>query len=74
VVRAGVRPLAAAVTMAVVVATLGAAFDQVMPMAVALVLQVLVGAGLYIGLVAWSDRAAFDDVLILVRQRRLRAA
>jgi PST family polysaccharide transporter len=71
VVRAGGRPLAAAVTMAIVVATLGALLDQVMPMAVSLVLQVLLGVGIYIGLVAWSDRTAFADVLILARQRRL---
>jgi O-antigen/teichoic acid export membrane protein len=73
VVRAGARPLAAAVAMAIIVALLGAAFDHVMPVAASLGLQVLLGAGIYIGLVAATDRSAFDDALILVRERRLRA-
>lgn len=74
VVRAGALPLAAAVTMAVIVALLGAVLDQVVPVAASLVLQVLVGVAVYVGIVARTDRTAFDDALILVRQRRLRAA
>jgi O-antigen/teichoic acid export membrane protein len=71
-VRAGARPLAAATTMAIVVAVAGQALNQVMPMRASLALQVIVGAALYVGLIAATDRTAFDDVLILVRQRKLR--
>jgi O-antigen/teichoic acid export membrane protein len=72
VVRAGARPLAAAVTMAIVVALAGALFDGFMPVAASLVLQVLLGVGIYVGLIVATDRTAFDDALILVRQRKLR--
>jgi O-antigen/teichoic acid export membrane protein len=73
VVRAGARPLAAAVAMAIIVAFLGSVFDHVMPIAASLALQVILGAGIYVGLIAGTDRTAFADALILVRERRLRA-
>jgi PST family polysaccharide transporter len=73
VVRAGARPLTAAAVMAIIVAVLGTVFDQVMPLAASLALQVVLGGGIYIGLIAATDRTAFDDALVLVRQRRLRA-
>jgi O-antigen/teichoic acid export membrane protein len=74
VLRAGARPLVASVTMAAVVAVVGVLLDEVLPIQVTLVVQVLLGVGLYVGLLARIDRSAFDDALILVRQRRLRAA
>jgi O-antigen/teichoic acid export membrane protein len=73
VVKAGARPLAAAIAMALIVAFLGAACDHVMPLAASLAIQVLAGAAIYIGLITATDRTAFDDTLILVRERRLRA-
>jgi O-antigen/teichoic acid export membrane protein len=73
VIRAGARPLAAAAAMAILVAFLGGVFNQFMPLAASLVLQVIIGAGVYVALVALTDRSAFDDALVLVRQRRLRA-
>jgi O-antigen/teichoic acid export membrane protein len=73
VLRAGARPLAAAAAMAIIVAILGTVFDRVMPLAASLALQVVLGGGIYVALVAGTDRTAFDDALVLVRQRRLRA-
>jgi O-antigen/teichoic acid export membrane protein len=71
--RAAARPLAAGVTMAIIVAVLGAELDRIIPLAAALALQVILGGLIYIALVAATDRTAFDDALVLVRQRRLRA-
>jgi PST family polysaccharide transporter len=73
VIGAGARPFAAATAMAIIVAVLGAVFDQVMPMAASLVLQLLLGVGIYLRLLVVSDRTALRDALILVRQRRPRA-
>ena len=73
VVRAGARPLAAAAAMAIIVAILGAVFNRLMPLAASLALQVVLGVGIYLALVAGTDRTALDDALVLVRQRRLHA-
>jgi PST family polysaccharide transporter len=71
--RAGARPLAASAVMAIIVAGLGVVLDGAIPRPATLALQVIVGGVLYVALVAGADRAAFDDALVLVRQRRLRA-
>ena len=73
VVRAGALPLAAAIAMAIAVAFAGALFNHVMPLAASLALQVLLGIAMYVGVIARIDRTAFDDALILVRQRLRRA-
>ena len=59
--------------MAAAVAGLGVVLDGVIPRGVSLVLQVIVGGIVYVALIAATDRSAFDDALVLVRQRRLRA-
>ena len=59
--------------MAIVVAGAGVALDNLIPRPACLALQVVFGGIIYVALVAAADRAAFDDALVLVRERRLGA-
>ncbi len=69
--RAAALPFYAAVLMAGCVWSLGTILDHVIPMGVCLVLQVLVGAVVYAGVLVLVDPSTLTDVKSVVRRRQV---
>jgi O-antigen/teichoic acid export membrane protein len=71
VLAAGALPVVASAVMGLIVGLFGVVIGSLVPHAVELLLQILLGAGLYVAFVTAVDRTALAEILALLRRRQL---